>query len=107
MTHLQKTVPVFWYGFSVPVSGACVIGIMLCMYLTLTVVGLLCVAKFTVDGTWYRAKIVDLKPSGLVTVLYVDYGNTESLPLSSVCKLLHRFLALPTQVSSLHNVSVN
>jgi len=56
------------------------------------------VAKFSVDSKWYRAKVIDLTPSGLTTVNYVDYGNSESLPLSSVCKLLHRFLTLPVQV---------
>jgi len=68
------------------------------------VVGLPCVAKFSADGKWYRATVVDLESSGLVTVLYVDYGNSESLPLDCICKLLQRFLTLPMQVNGLDNV---
>jgi len=62
-------------------------------------IGLPCVAQFSADGKWYRAKVIEVKGSGggLVTVLYVDYGNTESLPLDCVCKLLQRFLPLPAQ----------
>jgi len=60
------------------------------------------VAKFSEDDLWYRAKITHLQPGGLVTVVYVDYGNSEAVPLSSVCKLLQCFLALPPQV---HNSS--
>jgi len=62
------------------------------------VAGLTCVAKFSYDSKWYRAKVVDLGPPGLVTVVYVDYGNTESLPCCDLRKLLHRFLELPPQV---------
>ena len=69
------------------------------MYLSDT--DLPCAAKYSADGKWYRAKVVDLKSSGLATVVYVDYGNTESLPLGCVCKLLHRFLSLPAQVNRL------
>ena len=68
-------------------------------------VGLACAAQFSADDKWYRAKVVDLGPSGVVTVFYVDYGNSESLPLDSICKLLHRFLTLPAQVSSIDNSS--
>ena len=55
-------------------------------------------AKFSCDGKWYRAKVVGLELSGLITVVYVDYGNVKSLPLCDVCKLLHRFLELPQKV---------
>jgi len=58
------------------------------------------VAKFTADSKWYRAQITDLASTGLATVVYVDYGNSESLPLGAVRKLLHRFLALPPQVTT-------
>jgi len=71
-----------------------------CNVLAFLVLGLSCVAKFSADGRWYRAKVVDVAPSGLVTVVYVDYGNTESLPLSDIRKLLHRFIELPLQVVS-------
>jgi len=59
------------------------------------------VARFSADNKWYRAKIVDVKTDvgGLVTVEYVDYGNTESLPLADVSKLIRRFIQLPAQVT--------
>jgi len=59
------------------------------------------VAKFSFDDKWYRAKVIDLQPSGITKVVYVDYGNSEILPLTSICKLLQRFLTLPVQVSRL------
>jgi len=68
-------------------------------YIFVVVVGLPCAAQFSADGKWYRAKVVELTASGIVTVLYVDYGNSESLPLDSVCKLIQRFLPLPAQVN--------
>ena len=46
-------------------------------------VGLPCCAQYSEDGKWYRAKILSLS-SNLVEVLYVDYGNTDSVSLSSV-----------------------
>ena len=62
-------------------------------------VGLACAAKFSADGNWYRAKVTDVSPFGLVTVTYVDYGNSESVPVCDVRKLLQRFLDHPPQVS--------
>jgi Tudor domain. len=46
-------------------------------------VGLPCCAQYSEDGKWYRAKILSLS-SNLVEVLYVDYGNTDCVSLSSV-----------------------
>jgi len=62
------------------------------------IIGLPCVAKFSLDSKWYRAEVISLESNGVATVVYVDYGNTESLPLSDLRKLLHRFLELPSQV---------
>ena len=64
-------------------------------------------AQFSADGKWYRSKVIDITSSGVVEVLYVDYGNSESLPLDSVCKLLHRFLPMPAQVNSIDNTDDN
>jgi hypothetical protein len=46
-------------------------------------VGLPCCAQYSEDRKWYRAKILSLS-SSLVEVLYVDYGNTDYVLLSSV-----------------------
>ncbi|XP_017771702.1 PREDICTED: staphylococcal nuclease domain-containing protein 1 [Nicrophorus vespilloides] len=40
--------------------------------------GDICAAKYTVDEEWYRAK-VDKVTGSSVTVLYIDYGNMETL----------------------------
>ena len=77
------------------------------MHMFCATVGLPCVAQFSADGKWYRAKVIGVTSSGLVKVLYVDYGNSESLPLNSVCKLLQRFLPMPAQVSSIDNTDDN
>lgn len=45
-------------------------------------------AKYDSDEIWYRAIIIDTAlGKGEVEVLYVDYGNTSWVPLSSVCEL--------------------
>ena len=41
-------------------------------------------ARFSRDNLWYRAKVVGLQGDENVELLYVDYGNTETVPLSSV-----------------------
>jgi len=46
-------------------------------------VGLPCCAQYSEDGKWYRAKILSLS-SSLVEVVYVDYGNTDFVSMSSV-----------------------
>ncbi|KAF9962841.1 hypothetical protein BGZ65_007643 [Modicella reniformis] len=49
-------------------------------------------AKFTEDNQWYRAKIVRQIPeSKSVEVVYIDYGNSETIPLSNVRPLPPQF----------------
>ena len=38
-------------------------------------------AKFAVDGRWYRARVTALLPDNHVELIYVDYGNPEVAPL--------------------------
>jgi staphylococcal nuclease domain-containing protein 1 len=55
-------------------------------------------AKYTEDNQWYRAKVVRNVPeSKSVEVIYVDYGNSETLPLTRVVPLPSQFSALPQQ----------
>ncbi|KAG0258901.1 hypothetical protein BG011_002987 [Mortierella polycephala] len=55
-------------------------------------------AKFTEDGEWYRAKVIrNVAESKSVEVIYVDYGNSETIPLSRVCPLPSQFSSLPQQ----------
>ncbi|CAH1784435.1 unnamed protein product [Owenia fusiformis] len=73
-------------------------------------VGEICIAKFSKDNTFYRAKILKVKPiykadgkieSGLmgkkVYVFYIDYGNTEWLIASQILPLAPQFQDYPPQ----------
>ena len=55
-----------------------------------------CCAQFSEDGCWYRAVVLSTPPQG-VTVQYVDYGNSETLPLNKIKKLIPKFSDLPQQ----------
>ncbi|NXW60985.1 TDRD1 protein, partial [Eurystomus gularis] len=59
-------------------------------------VGEACCAKFSGDGRWYRALVLKASQS-VVKVLYADYGNTETLPLSKVLPITDSYLQLPFQ----------
>lgn len=39
-------------------------------------VGTLCCARFQSDG-YYRAKILNVRPDGMIVVQFIDYGNVE------------------------------
>jgi hypothetical protein len=48
-------------------------------------VGQICQGRFTEDGVWYAAKILQHDPaSGHYLVEYTEYGNQEWLPVSSL-----------------------
>ena len=55
-----------------------------------------CVAKYDVNGRWYRAKIARVMDS-LLDVSFVDYGNVQTTPLSLVKAIGKEFLQLPPQ----------
>ncbi|KAG0056933.1 hypothetical protein BGZ83_002873 [Gryganskiella cystojenkinii] len=55
-------------------------------------------AKFTEDNQWYRAKVIrHVAESKSIEVLYVDYGNSETIPLTRSCPLPSQFSSLPQQ----------
>jgi staphylococcal nuclease domain-containing protein 1 len=56
----------------------------------------LCVAKYSADGEWYRAKVEKSLPDGEVQVLFVDYGNREVLKASK-CAVLPNISAASLQ----------
>ena len=58
-----------------------------------------CCAKYSEDDNWYRAIITSESPSpsGEIIVKFVDYGNSESVHISSLMELNDRFLELPMQ----------
>ncbi|XP_073096480.1 tudor domain-containing protein 1 isoform X1 [Manis javanica] len=50
--------------------------------------GEVCVAKYTVDQTWNRVKIQDVDmPQKKAQVLYIDYGNEETIPVNRIHQL--------------------
>ncbi|XP_029466316.1 tudor domain-containing protein 1, partial [Rhinatrema bivittatum] len=56
-----------------------------------------CCARFTGDNHWYRAVVLDSMEFA-VKVIYVDYGNVESLPFSRVLPIKASCLELPFHI---------
>eukprot|EP01113_Clastostelium_recurvatum_P025617 TRINITY_DN3083_c0_g1_i3.p1 TRINITY_DN3083_c0_g1~~TRINITY_DN3083_c0_g1_i3.p1 ORF type:complete len:975 (+),score=300.57 TRINITY_DN3083_c0_g1_i3:47-2926(+) len=54
--------------------------------------------QFSEDNTWYRAKILEIT-DGRYKVLYIDYGNSETLPFTSLRPLPSAFVSLPAQAN--------
>ncbi|KFM72252.1 Tudor domain-containing protein 1, partial [Stegodyphus mimosarum] len=59
--------------------------------------GMPCCAKYSYDNAWYRCEITDLTSEGAV-VLYVDYGNSEIVPIENLRVLEDYFINFPVQV---------
>ena len=55
-----------------------------------------CCAKYSNDNEWYRAQIIGFPTSSTVLVDYVDFGNKEEIPLTSI-SLNAAFLEIPKQ----------
>lgn len=49
--------------------------------------GDLCAAKFSEDNEWYRARVEKVERGGNVSILYVDYGNRETVPTTRLAML--------------------
>ncbi|XP_072018279.1 RING finger protein 17-like [Amphiura filiformis] len=60
-------------------------------------IGMICVAKFELDSQWYRAQIIGLPGKQLVELVYVDYGNLDTVHCSNLRKVTNQFLKLPVQ----------
>ncbi len=61
-------------------------------------VGDLCVAKFSLDDEWYRAKVLTFNnTTGNATVLFVDYGNREQTQSTKLAQIPAGFETLPAQ----------
>ncbi|KAK3749426.1 hypothetical protein RRG08_003275 [Elysia crispata] len=56
--------------------------------------GSICAAKFSEDEAWYRG-VVQTVSNGEAQVYFVDYGNTESVPLSLICRLSASMRTMP------------
>ncbi|CAH2323151.1 tudor domain-containing 1 isoform X1 [Pelobates cultripes] len=60
-------------------------------------VGEMCCAQFTADGQFYRALVLDTSECA-AKIIYVDYGNIETLPFSSLHPIRESSLVLPVQI---------
>ncbi|XP_077635699.1 tudor domain-containing protein 1 isoform X1 [Crocuta crocuta] len=60
-------------------------------------IGDACCARYTNDDFWYRAIVLETSDAD-VKVLYVDYGNIETLPFSRVQPISTSHLELPFQI---------
>lgn len=59
--------------------------------------GELVAAQFSADQSWYRARVRKILPGNQVEVFYIDYGNSEELPVSSLRTLGVKFTTFPPQ----------
>ena len=57
------------------------------------VVGDFVCGQFTEDSKWYRARVLSLEPEDKAELLYIDFGNSEFVEISSIRTL---DLALPS-----------
>ncbi|XP_068114108.1 tudor domain-containing protein 1 isoform X2 [Hyperolius riggenbachi] len=61
-------------------------------------VGDACCAKFTGDGQWYRAIVMEVSEA-TAGIVYADYGNLETLPFSDLRPIKESFLCPPIQLA--------
>jgi len=61
--------------------------------------GDLCVAKFSLDSEWYRAKVISIQSNGNVNVLFIDYGNKEQTQSTKLANIPAGFELLPPQAN--------
>ena len=57
-------------------------------------VGSVCCARYSADGSWYRA-MIDSVMDDTVSVTFVDYGNSDAVSRSDVRQLTERFASIP------------
>jgi len=67
--------------------------------------GDLCAAKFS-DGEWYRARVEKIE-AGNINLLYVDFGNKETVDLSKLAALPGSYSSLPPQAKLYHLACVS
>ena len=53
-----------------------------------------CLAQFS-DSSWFRAKVESSLPDGKMEVLFVDYGNRETVSLSQMRPFAEKFASIP------------
>ena len=58
-------------------------------------VDMCCLAMFSEDECWYRARITDILTPDQVNIQFVDYGNTDSVDRSNLRVLTSDLVSLP------------
>ena len=58
--------------------------------------GQVCAAASSMDGAWYRAEVTEVC-GDYVVVFFVDYGNSEKVPLNKTRPLMPKHALLPAQ----------
>lgn len=53
--------------------------------------GQMCIAQYTVDEQWYRARIIDTDGE-ITSIQFIDWGNTDSITNNSLLKAPHSTL---------------
>lgn len=61
-------------------------------------------ARYSIDNTWYRAKIISLPEPRMVTIYYIDFGNSETLPWDQLRVLDQSLIKIPPLVSSFSHI---
>lgn len=56
-----------------------------------------CCALFSLDNTWYRARVLECPEPGKILVQYVDFGNSELILPDKIRPMKDEFFALPAQ----------
>ncbi|XP_043108998.1 tudor domain-containing protein 1 isoform X2 [Puntigrus tetrazona] len=59
--------------------------------------GAACCAQFSGDKNWYRAVVLEVTSKHL-HVIYADYGNMETIPVSSILPITKELLQHPFQI---------
>lgn len=59
-------------------------------------VGMICCAKFSEDGEWYRAKVKSINGT-VAEVFFVDYGNVDTINTAQIKVLKSEYCTLPMQ----------
>ena len=68
--------------------------------------GVPCLGQFTDNDVWHRAQILAVQGSTSATVFYVDYGNSETLPVDRLQPISDAHLKLPAQAIHCHMADV-
>uniref|UniRef100_A0A1A9X0P4 Tudor domain-containing protein n=1 Tax=Glossina brevipalpis TaxID=37001 RepID=A0A1A9X0P4_9MUSC len=57
-------------------------------------------SQYIKDGYWYRSKVIDIdQQKQMYKVFYIDFGNTETVPLCCLAKCTEELMQNPSQVA--------